>query len=595
MLANAEVESAESAATAAENWLARFERALTEAGGRLLKTLFHPDSYWRDVLALTWDIKTVEGSDAILRELQAHIARAKPTGFRIARRRTAPRRVTRAGTVANEAIFTFETAEGRGSGVLRLIPDAKDGGTLKAWTLLTALDELKGFEERLGRSRPQGKAYSRDFRGPNWLDLRKSAAEYADRDPAVLVVGGGQAGLASAACLSQLQVDTLIVDREPCIGDNWRKRYHALVLHNQVHVNHLPYMPFPPNWPAYIPKDKLASWFEAYVEALELNYWTGTEFEGGTYDEKAGRWSVVLRRPDGTKRQMHPRHVVMATGVSGIPNLPDIPTLRNFGGTVLHSSQYQDGGAWKGKKVLVIGSGNSGHDIAQDLYSDGAKVTLVQRSSTLIVNVEPSAQLPYALYDEGPSLEDCDLITTSIPLRLARKSHVLLTEQAKKLDQDMLDALARLGFKLDFGEDGTGWQFKYLTRGGGYYFNVGCSDLIIKGEIGLAQFSDIAAFVAEGARMKSGETLAADLIVLATGYQGQEALVSKLFGDDVAARVGPIWGFGDGQELRNMFVRTPQPGLWFIAGSFAQCRIYSKYLGLQIKACEAGLLPRVRA
>jgi len=114
-------------------------------------------------------------------------------------------------------------------------------------------------------------------------------------------------------------------------------------------------------------------------------------------------------------------------------------------------------------------------------------------------------------------------------------------------------------------------------------------------EIGLLQFSDIAAFVAEGARMRTGETLAADLIVLATGYKGQEYLVSKLFGDDVAARVGPIWGFGDDQELRNMFMRTGQPGLWFIAGSFAQCRIYSKYLGLQIKACEVGLLSRVCA
>jgi putative flavoprotein involved in K+ transport len=152
-----------------------------------------------------------------------------------------------------------------------------------------------------------------------------------------------------------------------------------------------------------------------------------------------------------------------------------------------------------------------------------------------------------------------------------------------------------VGFKLDFGEDGTGWQFKYLSRGGGYYFNVGCSDLIVEGEIGLVQFSDIAGFVAEGARMRTGETLAADLIVLATGYKGQEYLVRKLFGDDIAARVGPIWGFGDEQELRNMFTRTAQPGLWFIAGSLAQCRIYSKYLGLQIKACELGLLPRVRA
>jgi hypothetical protein len=585
----------ETIATIANHWLAKFEAALAQPDDVLLKSLFHPDSHWRDLLALTWHIRTVNGADAIAKELRAHAGRASPAGFRTYPHRTAPRNVTRAGTDAIEAIYRFETAEGRGSGVLRLTPAGNDGHTLKAWTLLTALDEIKGFEEQVGRLRPKGESYSREFGGPNWLDLRKSAAEYVDRDPAVLVVGGGQAGLSIAARLAQLQVDTLIVDREPRIGDNWRKRYRALTLHNQVHVNHLPYMPFPPSWPVYIPKDKLAGWFEAYVESMELNYWTATEFQGGAYDEKEGRWSVVLHRADGTKREMRPRHVVMATGASGMPNLPDMPTLRSFRGQILHSGQFGDGAAWKGKNVLVIGSGNSAHDIAQDLYSSGAKVTLVQRGSSLIVNIEPSAQLPYALYDEGPPLEDCDLITTSIPLPLARKSHILLTEQAKNLDKELLDGLERVGFKLDFGEDGTGWQFKYLTRGGGYYFNVGCSDLIVEGKIGLVQFSDIAAFVAEGARMRNGDTLAADLIVLATGWKGQDHLVRKLFGDDVAARVGPIWGFGGGQELRNMFTRTRQPGLWFIAGSFAQCRIYSRYLGLQIKACEVGLLPRLRA
>jgi cation diffusion facilitator CzcD-associated flavoprotein CzcO len=576
---------------ATENWLAQFETALAEPDDILLKTLFHPESYWRDVLALSWNLQTVNGADAILRELKARAISAAPSAFRIDTDRTAPRRVMRAGTNTIEAIFKFETAQGRGSGILRLIADA-GGNRLKAWTLLTALDELKGFEEQQGRSRPRGQAYSRDFRGPNWLDLRKAAAEYADRDPDVLVVGGGQAGLSIAARLRQLQIDTLIVDREARIGDNWRNRYHALTLHNQVQVNHLPYMPFPPNWPVYIPKDKLANWFEAYVDAMELNYWTGTEFESGAYDEAKGRWSVVLRQTDGGKREMHPRHVVMATGVSGIPNLPDIPRLKNFAGTVLHSSQYGDGETWKNKKALVIGTGNSGHDIAQDLYSSGAEVTLVQRSSTLITNIEPSAQLAYAAYNEG-TLEDNDLIATSMPLVLAKKSHVMITEQSKKFDRELLDGLERVGFKLDFGDGETGWQFKYLTRGGGYYFNVGCSDLVVRGEIGLRQFSDIESFVAEGARMKSGEMLAADLIVLATGYKGQEHLVRKLFGDAVASRVGPIWGFGEEQELRNMYTRTAQPGLWFIAGSLAQCRINSKYLALQIKAIEEGLLPRV--
>ena len=572
------------------HWLSQLEKALSSSDESLLRSLFHADSHWRDVLALTWRIQTVSGRDAVVRGLRAHREPSSPFRFAVDLNRTPPRHVIRAGTEAVEAIFTFETVDGRGNGIIRLTPDA-GGGQPRAWTLLTALEALKGHEETVGRLRPHGDSYSRDFRGPNWLDLRKSAAAYADRDPTVLVVGGGQAGLSAAARLGQLGVDTLIVDRWPRVGDNWRQRYHALTLHNQVQVNHLPYMPFPPTWPTYIPKDKLAGWFEAYVESLDLNYWPGTEFEGGQYDDRAGHWTVPLRNGDGSQRTIHPRHIVMATGVSGIPNIPDIPSLRDFAGEVLHSSQYDDGDAWRGKTALVIGTGNSGHDIAQDLHSRGAAVTLVQRSPTLIVNVEPSAQLPYALYDEGPPLEDCDLITVATPLALVRKSHVLFTERARKMDQALLDRLECIGFKLDFGEDGTGWQFKYLTRGGGYYFNVGCSDLLVDGKMRLLQFSDIDRFVSAGARLHSGETLAADLVVLATGYKGQEELVRKVFGEVVARRIGPIWGFGDDQELRNMFARTPQPGLWFIAGSLAQCRIYSKYLALQIKASELGLLP----
>jgi cation diffusion facilitator CzcD-associated flavoprotein CzcO len=570
----------ETLATIANHWFARFEHALATGDRALLENLFHADSHWRDVLALSWRIGTVSGARAIAAALQEHARRARPSGFRTDPERTAPRHATRAGTRCIEVIYRFETALGRGSGVLRFLSETKTDQEPKAWTFLTALDELKDHEENVGRRRPQGWSYSRDFAGPNWLDLRKQSSTYEERDPAVLVVGGGQGGLTAAARLGQLQVDTLIVDRWPRVGDNWRRRYHALTLHNQVHVNHLPYMPFPPSWPVYIPKDKLANWFESYAEAMELNYWTGAEFTGGSYDEENERWSVSVRRADGSTRELHPRHVVLATGVSGIPNIPDISHLKDFSGCVLHSSQYEDGEAWKGKRALVIGTGNSGHDIAQDLYSAGAEVTIVQRSPTLITNCDPSAQLVYSLYSEGPPLEDCDLITASVPLALARKTHQLATEHAKHLDKDLLERLEKRGFRLCYGEDGTGWQFMYLTRGGGYYFNVGCSDLIADGKIGLAQFDELPELLRD-----------ADLVVLATGWKRQEHLVEKLFGADVTARVGPIWGFGEGQELRNMFQRTPQPGLWFIAGSFAQCRIYSKYLALQIKACEAGILP----
>ncbi len=574
-------------------WLAAFEAALARADAAALEQLFQAEGHWRDLVAFTWHITTLSGAGRIAADLASRSAAVGARDFRIDRERTPPRRVERAGDPVIEAIFRFETAAGRGCGVLRLL-QAEGSSSPRAISLLTALDELRGFEETTGRRRPSGESYARDFRGPNWLDRRRASAAYADRDPAVLVVGGGQAGLSIAARLTQLQVDTLIVDREARIGDNWRRRYHALTLHNQVHVNHLPYMPFPPTWPVYIPKDMLAAWFEAYAEALELNFWTGTEFLGGSYDAGEGRWTVELKTAEGGRRRLRPRHVILATGVSGIPNLPHISGLKDFKGKVLHSSRFDDSAPWSGRAAIVVGSGTSGHDIAQDLHSHGAQVTLVQRSPTTIINIEPSAQLPYTLYDEGPPLEDCDLLAAATPYRLLQKSHRLLTAQAAELDRELLDGLTRAGFRIDL-EDDTGWQFKYMNRGGGYYFNVGCSDLIIRGEVGLVQYDDIAAFVAEGARLKDGRLLRADLVVLATGYKGQQEQVRQLFGDAIAARVGPVWGFDPvAQELRNMWVRTGQPGLWFIAGSFAQCRIYSKYLALQVKACEAGLLSATR-
>ena len=569
-----------------EKWLAQLEQALAQPGSRTWNTLFLSQSYWRDVLALTGNIQTLCGAETISDAISKRSKDVGLSNIQLALADIPPRQVTRVGTETIEAFFTFETSIGHGRGIVRLCPDSVDGGRCKAWTFLTALEELNGHEEATGANRPTGRSYLRDFHGPNWLDQRREAVAYKEHDPVALVVGGGQAGLAVAARLTHLGIDTLIVDKHERIGDNWRKRYHALTLHNQLHVNHMPYMPFPPTWPAYIPKDKLANWFEAYVEALELNYWPQTELVHGAYDENDKRWTVTLRNGDGTEKELRPRYIIMAAGVSGIANRPSIPTLDAFQGRVVHSSEYQDSDDYAKKKAIVIGTGNSGHDIAQDLCSGGAKVTMVQRSPTLVVNVEPIAQLPFELYSEGPSLEDCDFITLSMPTPLVRQAHTRFVEQSKDVDKDLLVGLEKIGFKLDFGEDG-GWEFKYLTRGGGYYLNVGCSNMLIEGKIQLIQFDDILEFTADGARLTSGDTLAADLIVLSTGYRPQEELVEKLFGAAVAERVGPIWGFGDELELRNMYCRTGQPGLYFIAGSFAQSRIYSKYLALQIKAAHA--------
>lgn len=569
-------------------WLSEFTEACASGERNRLAALFEDDSYWRDLLAFTWRIETLAGAHRIGEALARLVPPLDLASVEVDPVRAPPRGVVRAGTECIEAIIRFTTRRGRGAGLLRL---KSDGATRKAWTLLTTLEELAADVTR-DAVQDAPKSHARDFRGPNWRDLRTARAAYSDRDPAVVVVGAGQAGLAIGAQLTALGVDTLLVDREQRIGDNWRNRYHALTLHNQTHVNHLPFMPFPPTWPAYIPKDKLAAWLEAYAEAMELNCWTETSFESGRYDEAAGRWTVTLRRADGTVREMHPRHVVLATGVSGIPSIPDIPTLQAFKGRVLHASQYQDGEAWAGKRAIVLGSGNSAHDIAQDLFAGGADVTMVQRSPTMVVDLE-TAQLPYALYSEGLLTEDCDLITAAMPFPLARKTHQHITAMGRTRDKALLEGLAARGFRLDFGDDDTGWQFKYLTRGGGYYFNVGCSELIVSGHVKLLAHDAIARFTSTGLELTDGSRSAADLIVLATGYKGQTYLLQKLFGTEVAERVGPVWGFGDGLELRNMYTRTPQRGLWFIAGSLAQCRIYSKYLALQITAQDSSIGDRI--
>jgi cation diffusion facilitator CzcD-associated flavoprotein CzcO len=577
------------AVNAAARWLAAFDDALRRRDASAAAGLFLPDGHWRDIIAFTWHVETMNGATPIRMALSETVARTQPKNLCLNPNRTPARKVTRAGTEAVEAIFAFDTALGRGSGVLRLVPDPRAPGRLCAWTLLTSLEELTGFEERIGQRRPMGPSTSREFGGENWLDQRRKALAYEDRDPAVLVIGGGQAGLAIAARLGQLDVDTLIVDRHERIGDNWRKRYHSLTLHNEVFVNHLPYMPFPPNWPIYIPKDKLANWFESYVDSMELNYWAGTELVGGWYDDAAERWTVELRCREGNKRVMRPRHLVFATGVSSIPHVPKLPGLDSFAGTVMHSDSYSTGSAWRGRKAMVLGTGTSGHDVAQDLHSSGADVTLIQRSSTYVVSLE-EAQRVYAIYAEGPPLEDCDLLATSMPYPVLLRSYQLSTREMRRNDEKLLQGLTAKGFRLDFGEDETGFQMMYLRRGGGYYFDVGCSDLIIQGKVGLMQFSDIERFVPEGARLRDGSTVPTDLLVLATGYKDQQEVVRRLLGNDVADRIGPIWGFDEGGELRNMWKRTRQKALWFTAGSLAQCRIYSKYLALQIKACETGLM-----
>ena len=488
-----------------------------------------------------------------------------------------------------EGFITFETPLGAGRGAVRLV--LQDGEWV-AWTLMTELDDLRGHERRIGPHRSKGPRHEAS-RVRNWLEERQEHVRYAGAGPDVVVIGAGQGGLAVAANLGLMGVDTLILEKSERVGDGWRKRYHSLVLHDPVWADALPYMPYPRSWPVYCPKDKIADWFESYASAMELNVWTSAEMTSSSYDEATGRWTLHVTTPDG-ERELHPRDVILATGAAGEPNVPAIPGRERFAGVSYHSSQHGSAASWAGRNAVVVGACNSGHDIAQDLYEAGANVTLVQRSSTHIISQEHGIPAIFGsnFTEGGPPTEYADLLAAGTPWPLVLEMAKEGVKETARKDAELLAGLEAAGFRLNDGPDGTGLMGYALAYGGGYYIDVGASRLIADRKIKLAQGSGLAAFTPDGIRLEDGRTVEADLVVLATGYRNMRETARRLFGDDVADRLPLVLGIGEDGEIGGLYRRTGHPAFWYMGGPLAWVRIYSKHLALQITAKHAGIDPR---
>jgi cation diffusion facilitator CzcD-associated flavoprotein CzcO len=563
-----------------EAWLRTFNSAVAAGEASEAAALFAEQSEWRDLVAITGELRSRFGREGI-REMLGDSFGARLGPLTIDESFT-PWRTQRSGEPVMEALVRFNTSFGEGVGVLHL-RDEPSHGVPAAQRLLTTLETLRGYEERIGERRPSGDQYSRTFGGKNWADLRAEESSYVDREPGVLIIGAGQAGLTLGARLRVMGIDALIVDPHETVGNTWRERYHSLTLHNEIWSNHMPYMPFPETWPMYTPKDMLANWFDAYAKALELNVWTETTFLGGSYDEDTETWEVRLQTPQGEKT-LYPQHVVMAIGLSGRPNIPALPGLEDFEGDVVHSGSFNSAPDYEGKHCVVIGTATSGHDAAQELVNSGAaSVTMIQREPTTVLSIDPVGRLLYAVYEEGHTTEQADLILLSGGSYPAtEKGSRALTDMYREVDAELIHKLNAAGFRTDYGADDTGHIMKQHQRGGGFYINVGGSDMIIEGKIRVVNWADVTSIVPDGMKLESGELLPADLFVMATGYKSLQSAVQDLFGSEVAEKVGPVWGFGSDGELRNMWRPTPQRGLWIAGGSFLQCRVYSKVIAQQI-------------
>jgi len=423
-----------------------------------------------------------------------------------------------------------------------------------------------------------------------------------ETQPEVLIVGGGQGGIALGARLRQLGVPTIIADKHPRPGDQWRKRYKSLCLHDPVWYDHLPYIKFPENWPVFSPKDKIADWLEMYTRVMELNYWASTTVTSASYDADAKEWTVELER-EGHPLTLRPKQLVLATGMSGKPNVPALPGQDAFRGDQHHSSAHPGPDAYAGKRCVIVGSNNSAFDICGALWEVGADVTMVQRSSTHIVRSDTLMDIGLGdLYSEravrsGVTTEKADMIFASLPYRIMHEFQIPLYEQMAERDQEFYDRLEAAGFDHDWGEDGSGLFMKYLRRGSGYYIDVGSADLVADGEVKLAN-GQVDHLTEDSVVLEDGTELPADLVVYATGYHSMNGWAADLISQDVADAVGKVWGHGSGTakdpgpwegEQRNMWKPTHQEALWFHGGNLHQSRHYSLYLALQLKARAVGI------
>ncbi|MCD2196050.1 NAD(P)/FAD-dependent oxidoreductase [Actinomycetospora endophytica] len=576
------------------SWVSAFQDALTARDVDRAVSLFASECYWRDLVAFTWNLKTVEGTDQVADLLTTVLDNVDPTNFAVSGEATSADGV-------DDAWLTFETAVGRGTGHVRLV----DG---KAWTLLTTLDELKGHEENQRENRPFGTEHGANPDRETWKEGREREAEELgySRQPEVVIIGGGQGGIALSARLRQLGVEAIVVEKNERPGDSWRKRYKSLALHDPVWYDHLPYIPFPDNWPVFAPKDKIADWLEMYARVMEINYWGSTTAESAEFDEAEGRWTVTVQRDRGNGPEevvLRPRQVVFAMGVSGKPNKVEFPGMDRFRGVVQHSSEHAGPQGYEGKKIVVVGSNNSAFDICGAAWEAGADVTMVQRSSTHIIKSDSLMELALGgLYSEeavkaGVTTRTADLTFASLPYRIMAGFQKPAYDEAQVRDADFYQRLRDAGFDLDFGDDESGLFMKYLRRGSGYYIDVGAADLVADGRVKLAK-GQVAEFTENGVRLDDGTELEADLVVLATGYRSMITSVADIIGSDMAERVGKVWGLGSDTtkdpgpwegEQRNMWKPTQQQNLWFHGGNLHQSRHYSLYLALQLKARQEGI------
>jgi hypothetical protein len=566
-------------------WLTDFAAAVAQGSASDLAELFQEDATWRDFMAFPWDFHHTVGREATVTRLLDLAKVWKADGF--APNQEQPPVVTGGNLYA---FFDFATTDRVNRGYVQLVGGAERS---VASILQTQVVGLQEYPERVRQHRRDGKVYGVVPGRTRWSSDRATESAFAADEPAVLVLGAGHNGLAIAARLGALDVPTLVIEREARVGDTWRKRYASLALHSTVYGDHLPYMSLPPNWPAHTPKDKFADWLESYATLMDLNVWTATTFLNAQYDGDAERWTVTVRRGDGSIQRLHPRHFVVAGGLYGSPKIPDIRGMETFAGVAAHSDEFQNGADFAGKRALVIGAGVSGHELAHDLYEHGADVTMLQRSSTYVITYETYHRYFSTLFTEDmPYTPDfADQITYALPPERSDEVNKQLTKLAAEADRELLDGLVARGFQINFGPGGGGLLAAIASGMDSYQIDIGSSQLIADGSVHLKQGVEVAEVNGNTVTFTDGSRLErVELILFATGYRQFWGHMKPALGM-VGESFDKVYGRAADGEYANTWRRSAQPGLWFGTGFIRMARFYTRFMALLIKAIEMGIEP----
>lgn len=537
-------------------WLHSMNNLLTTRDLSLLPNLFIEDSWWRDFLALSWDTRTKRGLPSIEQYLVtstswlSNLAVIHDGGLRPT--------LMNMGNIWVQAGFTFSTRYGTGRGCVHLAhtSDSK----WKAWMVFTKLEKLLPDQSTNGLTNGHATSTSPQVNG--------HATPSPDLDTTILIVGAGVSGLTLAAQLQHRKIPYILLDKHPRVGDSWRNRYACLKTHTPNYVDTLPFMDQPEGYSRWPGKDESADWLEGYASALGLGVRTETEVlsvvrpEEGLGSEGVYRVKVRDLR-SGKHEEVKCRHVVFAAGLfSEKAIVPDFPGRAIFPGEVYHSSRFRSARDVEGverKKFAIVGSGTSAHDIAKDLVDHGAaEVTLVQRTPVFnmsLKSLENGMMAPYQM--PGMRVEEADLIMLSMPVPVTRTMGVGLTQMMAAWDGEMLDKLEAKGVSIERGQGVDGFLDRLLIKASGFYVDQGANELIADEKIKWINCKGGVVDVNEnGVCLADGRYLDVDVVVLATGYEKSEGIISRFFDEDVLSQIGPL-GYLDDESERTAVSGVP--------------------------------------